>query len=317
MIPRLFHAIALVGLLSPVPGVAGDLILPPGARLQGDRVNPLDSYALPLGPFADGTVPTRDLEGRITRQSWRLDRSAASTLQVLAPLRDQLLNAGFKILLDCRDLACGGFDFRFAIEVIPSPDMHVNIRDYRFVSATRGNDEALSLLISRTGNAVYVQMVHVSPPDGAGLQVVAQAQQPEGQDPPRQTAGTTGTTAIAGPLISLGHVALNDLIFDTGAAALGGGPFATLQQLAGFLAENPGYRIALVGHTDNVGSLDDNISLSKRRAGAVRTRLIEKYGGDPARIDAEGNGYLAPVASNLTSEGRKANRRVEAILLPN
>jgi len=314
MIPRLFQAIALVGLLAPLPGVAGDLILPPGARLQGDRVNPLDSYALPLGPFADGNVATRSLEGRVTRQSWRLDGAAASTLQILAPLRDQLLNAGFEIVLDCRDLACGGFDFRFAIEVIPSPDMYVNIRDYRFVSATRGTDEALSLLVSRTGNAVYVQMVHVSPPDGAGLQVVVLAPQPEGQDPPRQT---TGTTEIAGPLISLGHVALNDLIFDTGAAALGAGPFDTLQQLAAFLAKNPGYRIALVGHTDNVGSLDRNIALSKRRAGAVRTRLIEKHGVDPARIDAEGNGYLAPVASNLTPEGRKANRRVEAILLPN
>ncbi len=311
MIPRLFHAIALVGLLSPVPGGANDLTLPPGARLQGDQVNPLDSYALPLGPFADGTVPTRDLEGRITRQSWRLDGATASTLQVLTPLRDQLLSAGFDIVLDCRDLACGGFDFRFAIEVIPSPDMHVNIRDYRFVSATRGTDEALSLLVSRTGNAVYVQMVHVSRPDGAGLEIVALAPQSKGQDPLRQI------NPIAGPLVSLGHVALNDLIFDTGAAALGAGPFATLQQLAGFLTKNPGYRIALVGHTDNVGSLDDNISLSKRRAGAVRTRLIEKHGIDPARIDAEGNGYLAPVASNLTPEGRKANRRVEAILLPN
>jgi OmpA-OmpF porin, OOP family len=311
MIPRLFLAIALAGLLFPVSGRAGDLILPPGARLQGDRVNPLDSYALPLGPFADETVPTRDLEGRVTRQSWRLDGAGASTLQVLAPLRDQLLTAGFEIVLDCRDLACGGFDFRFAIEVIPSPDMHVNIRDYRFVSARRGTDEALSLLISRTGNAVYVQMVHVSPPDGAGLEIVALAPQSEGQDPPRQT------NKIAGPLISLGHVALDDLIFDTGAAALGAGPFATLQQLAGFLTDNPDYRIALVGHTDNVGSLGDNISLSKRRAGAVRARLIEKYGIDPARIDAEGNGYLAPVASNLTPEGRRANRRVEAILLLN
>ena len=310
MIPRLFHAIALVGLLSPVPGVAGDLTLPPGARLQGDRVNPLDSYALPLGPYADGKVATRDLEGRIARQSWRLDGATASTLQILAPLRDQLVSDGFEIVLDCRDLACGGFDFRFAIEVIPSPDMHVNIRDYRFVSATRGADEALSLLISRTGNAVYVQMVHVSPPDDAGLQITPQAR-PDEPESPRQVAG------IAGPLTTLGHVALNDLVFDTGAAALGAGPFATLQQLAGFLVENPGYRIALVGHTDNVGSLDNNISLSKRRAGAVRARLIEKHGIDPARIDAEGNGYLAPVASNLSPQGRKANRRVEVILLPN
>ena len=47
----------------------------------------------------------------------------------------------------------------------------------------------------------------------------------------------------------------------------------------------------------------------------MRARLISEYGIDPARIEAEGMGYLAPVASNLTEAGRQANRRVEAILL--
>jgi OmpA-OmpF porin, OOP family len=310
MILRLFHAIALIGILTPVPGVAEDLLLPARARLQGDRVSPLDSYALPLAPFAGGTVPAQSFEGRVARQSWRLDGAVDSTLQILAPLRDQLLTAGYEIVLDCRDLACGGFDFRFGIDVIPAPDMHVNIRDYRFLSASRGDDEAVSLLISRTGTAVYVQMVHVSPPNGARLRGSPKTR-PDGQDPSRQSSG------IADVLAAQGHVVLADLIFDTGAAQLSTGPFASLRQLAGFLAENPSYRIVLVGHTDRVGSLEDNKSLSKRRAGAVRTRLVEQHSVDAARIDAEGIGYLAPITSNLTPEGREANRRVEAILLEN
>ena len=72
----------------------------------------------------------------------------------------------------------------------------------------------------------------------------------------------------------------------------------------------------LVGHTDTVGSLDANIALSRRRAEAVRARLVEAHGVDGARIDARGVGYLAPAVANDSDEGREANRRVEAVLLP-
>ena len=112
-----------------------------------------------------------------------------------------------------------------------------------------------------------------------------------------------------------GHVVLGDLDFGSGADTLGLGPYGSLAALAAFLADNPGIRIALVGHTDSIGALDQNIALSKRRAVAVRMRLIDSHGAAPDRIDAEGMGYLAPVASNLTEPGRLANRRVEAILL--
>jgi OOP family OmpA-OmpF porin len=47
----------------------------------------------------------------------------------------------------------------------------------------------------------------------------------------------------------------------------------------------------------------------------VRVRLIEEYGIAAARLEAQGIGYLAPIASNLSAEGREANRRVEVVLL--
>jgi OOP family OmpA-OmpF porin len=76
-------------------------------------------------------------------------------------------------------------------------------------------------------------------------------------------------------------------------------------------------RVALVGHTDATGSLDANIALSRKRAASVKDRLVRAYGIAVSRLDAEGMGYLAPIASNLTQAGRDANRRVEAVLLPN
>jgi OOP family OmpA-OmpF porin len=89
-----------------------------------------------------------------------------------------------------------------------------------------------------------------------------------------------------------------------------------LKELAAFFAKRNDIRLVLVGHTDSVGALDFNIALSKRRAASVRMRLLDVYGLDASRIEAEGNGYLAPIKSNLDSAGRSANRRVEVVVLP-
>ncbi|MEM9127449.1 MAG: OmpA family protein, partial [Pseudomonadota bacterium] len=92
---------------------------------------------------------------------------------------------------------------------------------------------------------------------------------------------------------------------------------ASLTLLSRFLADNPDTRLALVGHTDDTGALQANISISTRRAQAVRARLIEAHGVAADRIEAQGVGYLAPLTSNATPEGRDLNRRVEAVLLVN
>jgi OOP family OmpA-OmpF porin len=114
----------------------------------------------------------------------------------------------------------------------------------------------------------------------------------------------------------VGHAILPGLAFGTGSADLGEGQAASLEELAAFLKANPDARVALVGHTDATGSLEGNTALSRRRAQAAVDYLTGRHGINAARISAEGAGYLAPVASNLTAEGREQNRRVEAVLLP-
>jgi OOP family OmpA-OmpF porin len=115
-------------------------------------------------------------------------------------------------------------------------------------------------------------------------------------------------------LLEKGSVVLNGLDFGSGAADLTEGHYPSLAALADWLKANPSETVALVGHTDTSGGLDSNIQISKRRAGSVRKRLIEVYGIPSAQIDAQGVGYLSPIASNETEEGRQLNRRVEAIL---
>ena len=87
-----------------------------------------------------------------------------------------------------------------------------------------------------------------------------------------------------------------------------------LEQLAAALATLPDVSFEVVGHTDDVGSEEENLLLSEQRAEAVVARLIS-LGIDPARMTARGEGEARPVADNATDEGKAANRRIEFILV--
>lgn len=80
--------------------------------------------------------------------------------------------------------------------------------------------------------------------------------------------------------------------------------------------KDQGYKkIVVEGHTDSVGSDQNNLQLSQRRAEAVRAHLVSR-GIDAGKITAVGIGEARPVASNDNPEGRANNRRVELIVTP-
>ncbi|WP_242531599.1 OmpA family protein [Salipiger thiooxidans] len=304
---------ALLGCLA-APCWAIDLAPAPGGRLMAERVTDPGSYAVPSGPWREETgVPAIRAEGRVLRQSWRVDSPDLTTLQILEPLRDKLEASGYEILFDCSSARCGGFDFRFGTEVIPAPEMYVDLTAFRFLSARGPGDSYVTLLVSRSNAAGYVQVIQTSP-------TTAAEGAPEGETPaetpaPQQTPEAIPGGEIAARLEREGHVVLRDLSFESGSASLGETTVASLEDLATFLTADPSRRVLLVGHTDAVGSLAANTELSRKRAAAAESYLRAR--GIPAgQLGAQGAGYLSPVASNLTPEGREENRRIEAILLP-
>ena len=108
-------------------------------------------------------------------------------------------------------------------------------------------------------------------------------------------------------------VTLGDLLFDVDGAKLKPGGIAEVQRIAATLADRPGRRVEIEGHTDSTGSENYNLQLSEDRAAAVRQALIEA--GVPAdQIMARGYGESYPVATNETQSGRQQNRRVELII---
>lgn len=103
---------------------------------------------------------------------------------------------------------------------------------------------------------------------------------------------------------------LGDVLFDTGKATLKPGAYETLARLADVLKEDANRKVVIEGHTDSVGSEENNLALSSRRAAAVQAALIDR-GVSSSQIRTEGRGEGAPVASNDTASGRQQNRRVE------
>lgn len=105
-----------------------------------------------------------------------------------------------------------------------------------------------------------------------------------------------------------------DLKFATGKTDLGPESDAPLFKVAEFLKKHPGTTEVIEGHTDNVGSPIMNKRLSQKRADAVRTALVERFGVPADQITAKGFGADSPIESNATPEGRAANRRVVAVI---
>ncbi len=314
-------ALALATLAAPA---AQALDLPAGSTLVTETIEALGSQRLPAGPFANGEVATLDVDGAIRRQAWRLQSGGLTTLQILAPLREQLAEDGYSILYECREETCGGFDFRYALDLLPEPDMHVDLGNYRYLLASGPEDQPqtlVALVVSSDSEAGFVHVTSVSAasdlPRPASPEAAPEAQTPApepGEDAVAVPAPLE-TGALVERLLRDGHAVLDGLEFGTGSADLGAATSAGLTELAAYLVATPAARVVLVGHTDAVGSLQQNTDLSRRRAEAVRQRLLGELGVPAGQVEANGAGYLAPRATNATPEGRALNRRVEVVLL--
>ncbi|MBA6411710.1 OmpA family protein [Parahaliea sp. F7430] len=106
---------------------------------------------------------------------------------------------------------------------------------------------------------------------------------------------------------------LGDVLFETNKAELLSGAYKAIDQLTEFMNDNPERRLLIEGHTDSTGAASYNQELSKRRADAVRTSLIDR-GISSTRMETRGLGQDYPVASNDNAAGRQQNRRVEIVI---
>lgn len=106
-----------------------------------------------------------------------------------------------------------------------------------------------------------------------------------------------------------------DITFDTDSFSVRSGLRSDLGKVANHLIKYPNSTVQVVGHTDNEGDATYNLGLSQRRANAVAD-ILQSGGVTFDRLRISGKGEEQPVASNLTTEGRAQNRRVDIIVVP-
>ena len=114
-------------------------------------------------------------------------------------------------------------------------------------------------------------------------------------------------------LAASGRVSTQGIYFDTGSDQIRPESSPTLKEIAQMLTEHPDLKLAIEGHTDNVGAAASNQTLSEKRAEAVKQALITVYKIDGTRLTSSGLGSTKPAMPNDTPEGRQANRRVELV----
>jgi outer membrane protein OmpA-like peptidoglycan-associated protein len=264
--------------------------------ITGYQVKDFDAARLQAAAFRDGKpVDARRLEGRITRIAYRTN-PGPSILEVSRNFETQLAKAGFETLLACDTDDCGGIPFAEGVDALPIPAMWIDGFNYRYYAGRKteaGRETYAAVLVSKNNDDIYTQLVV------AVVGVVADKM--------------VDAAAMAKGLGEKGHIALYGIYFDTDKAVLKPESRPTLDEIAKLLRAQPQLNVVIVGHTDSQGTYDHNMDLSRRRAEAVAQALVSSYQIARTRLRTAGIGFLAPVGSNATDEGRTLNRRVELV----
>ncbi|MFN7996880.1 MAG: OmpA family protein [Bryobacteraceae bacterium] len=203
------------------------------------------------------------------------------------------------------------YSYRFDETAGPNPGFLQIIRNYQ-AAARKIGAEVLSddgvrrttIRVARNGVETWVAVEAFN--DGRAYELDIIEKQSMQQDV------IANAEAFRSGLKENGHVEVPGIFFDFGKSEVKAESEPALAEVVKLLQSSSAMKVWVVGHTDNVGSVDGNMALSSARAAAVVKTLVQK-GIDPKRLAPHGAGPYAPVASNATDAGRARNRRVELV----
>ena len=119
---------------------------------------------------------------------------------------------------------------------------------------------------------------------------------------------------MAAPDQTQKYCTLLDLTFDIDRDKIERDDKEKLKVVGTFMTKYPATTAVIEGHTDNVGTPEHNMKLSLARAESVVTYLVTEIHIDRARLKAMGYGNTYPLNDNATEEGKRANRRINAVI---
>ncbi|MFP8777871.1 OmpA family protein [Hydrogenophaga sp. RWCD_12] len=285
-----------------------------------------DSVKIPVSTFTQFNLTSRQrefveppvtAEGARTR-IWYEAKGDTTSIEVFRNYLHELQEQGFAVLYDSsKDSKAGRWNGYLTAYGFGSNKLTNNRSEFVMYGAPMKSIHTLSAKREKDGQTTYVHLTTVQWDQDnktfkahkgayATLDVVDVGAM-------KQNMVVVSASAMAQSMAATGRVALYGILFDTGKADVKPESKPALEEIAKLLKSDSNLRLRVVGHTDNQGSLDGNIALSKRRAESVNAALVGQYGISGQRLSAFGVADLAPVASNAQEEGRSKNRRVELV----
>lgn len=256
-----------------------------------------DRYTMATGPTTDYSQLTqkKQIEGKIVRIFYTISTSDASTYEIYSNYLKALKVKGAEILFSCSDNDCGkylwdalGKETSFLI-----PAYYGESKGYIASKFSYESKTFYAIIYAGYGLGEQGYEIHVIETEEMDQKI--------------------DLDGIEAAMKEKGKVSLYGILFETGSARLKPESKEEIALVAQYLKANSSEKVYVVGHTDNTGSFDNNMSLSEQRAQAVSLSLQKDYGITANRLKAAGVGPVAPVADNTSDEGRSKNRRVELV----
>jgi OmpA-OmpF porin, OOP family len=295
-----------------------------GSEIVGYEVKRFEEYDLQTSTFKRYNLETKrrefaeaplKLEGSLTR-IWYEAAGDASATELIRNYQNELKEKGFLVLYDSKQDPAATTWSNF-LASYGSTDIKTNRSYYVFLAADEKKIRAVSAKLARAEGDIYVYLTAIEwGKDDAtykakrGAYIAVDVIEVR---PMIQNMVVVSADEMSKAITSSGRVALYGILFDSNKADIKLESRLALEEIAKLLKKDSGLKLHVVGHTDNVGGYEFNLSLSKRRADAVVATLAKEYGVAANRLIPNGVAYLAPLAINTTEEGRTKNRRVELV----
>lgn len=269
-----------------------------GARIYQYEETSFEPYRLVTSSVNSTYTSSKDkkTEGRIFRIFYTMPTDKASVYEVFTNFKKALQTSEAETIFSCYGDECGDIGLfwkalepaRFQIPVYYGERFAYHAANF-----------------SKDGKAYYVAMVFGYGLGEQGYEIhVVEAEEMEQK---------VDLNALESALNEKGMISVYGITFDTGSAQIKPESDSVLKEIANYLNKNPSVNLYVVGHTDDVGAVASNLTLSQNRSAAVVKRLTSKFGVNSAQLESSGVGPYAPVSNNASEDGRAKNRRVELV----
>ena len=266
-----------------------------GSKIYSKDVIQYDEYRVFRGWNKEAKkYNTQMLEGKVTKILYK-NPPERSVLELYRNYQSALEKEGVTILYECNQANMECVDGYIGAHLRQQFGIHaIGNKSGRYMFAKLEQEEQIAYLVLAVGEqSTDVHVVEIKKMETGKVFL--------------------NLASLAEDLDKKGFVVVEGIYFDTDKTTLKPESKPAIDEVAKLLKERPDLKLYVVGHTDMRGSLSHNMNLSKGRAKAVVTSLINEHGVVAERLEGHGVGPLAPVASNAQESSRAKNRRVVLI----